>query len=191
MGKICSVESCTGKHDAKGFCQKHYLRWKTHGDAINTPFNREKSFQERFEDKVELIPFSTCHWWTANVSRRYGQIQRNGKPTRAHRAAYELYIGPIPQGVYVLHECDEPLCVNPKHLFLGTSQDNTDDMVSKGRDKKAFGARHYSTELTEKDILKIRNLSGIVPQREIGRMFGLAQSSISLIINNKNWKQVA
>ena len=188
--RICSINGCKNRHEAKGFCQKHYLRWKAHGEAVNTPLNRDKSFQERFEEKVELIPFSTCHWWIASVSRRYGQIRRNGKAVPAHRAAYELYIGPIRQGMYVLHTCDHRLCVNPDHLFLGTAQDNMDDMILKGRDKKAHGSKHYSTKLTDKDILKIRSLSG-VSQKEIGRMFEVTQASISLIINNKNWKHVA
>ncbi len=86
-----------------------------------------------FWDKVEII--NGCWLWMA--SRRspkgYGQVVRYGKPQSAHRVSWELANGPIPKGLCVLHKCDNPPCVNPSHLFLGTPKDNADDSIRKGR----------------------------------------------------------
>lgn len=90
--------------------------------------------EERFELHIERIPFHECWEWTGTrPSNRYGQIVAHGKKTPAHRVAWMLYRGPIPEGMYVLHKCDNMGCVNPAHLFLGTLSDNMQDMVAKGR----------------------------------------------------------
>lgn len=88
----------------------------------------------RFLDKIEMVPESTCHYWTGHVGRwGYGTIGVDGKSILAHRFSYELYIGPIPEGLLVCHHCDQPLCQNPRHLFLGTNFDNMADKTRKGR----------------------------------------------------------
>lgn len=84
--------------------------------------------KERFEAGVLMIPFSDCHYWDANISSAgYGRMYANGKMTSAHRLSYMLYKGEIPNGMHVLHSCDEPTCVNPSHLRLGTHADNMRD----------------------------------------------------------------
>lgn len=94
-----------------------------------------KSLKERFEEKVILIPFSDCHYWTAAINPTgYGWLyvgKETGKrvSTTAHRVSYELYKGPIPDGMMVLHNCDNRLCVNPNHLRLGTNSDNMMDLA--------------------------------------------------------------
>ena len=82
-------------------------------------------------------PMSGCHLWIGAVAGwGYGSTRIGGKNMRAHRAVWELTNGPIPHGLWVLHRCDNPLCVNPTHLFLGTHTDNMRDAVHKGRHAK-------------------------------------------------------
>jgi hypothetical protein len=88
----------------------------------------------RFEANIRKT--ESCWLWTGMLTDGgYGVISDHQKKTRAHRASYALYVGPIPEGMHVLHRCDNPPCVNPKHLFLGTHIDNMRDMESKGRAK--------------------------------------------------------
>jgi len=89
-----------------------------------------------FEQKFIPEPNSGCFLWLGGVSDRgYGRVRLFGKTAVASRASWILYRGAIPVGSHVLHRCDNPLCVNPDHLFLGTPQDNTDDMLAKGRNR--------------------------------------------------------
>lgn len=93
-----------------------------------------KSTLERFEAKVEIITESGCWIWIGGTrSDGYGQLSISGKTKVAHRVAYELYVGEIPEGMNVCHTCDVKSCVNPNHLFLGTQSDNMYDCVNKGR----------------------------------------------------------
>lgn len=77
-------------------------------------------------------------WPHSRQSKGYGQIWRDGKNALAHRVAYEIAYGPIPDGLWVLHHCDNPPCINLRHLYLGTPSDNSRDMVAKGRRKGGF-----------------------------------------------------
>lgn len=95
----------------------------------------------RFESKYEPVPFCGCWIWTGTCGRNgYGQIARGGThggKALAHRVAYELFVGPIPDGMHVMHKCDTVCCVNPDHLKLGTRSDNMQDMIDKRRQKKS------------------------------------------------------
>ena len=109
------------------------------------------SLHQRFEQKVRRT--EGCWLWAGalgggNGDGRYGQIKHEGKVLRAHRVSYELHRASIPVGLHVLHECDNPRCVNPSHLRLGTHLDNMRDMYSKGRRVAAAGERCGSTKLT-------------------------------------------
>src|SRR5712692_7724477 len=86
---------------------------------------------ERFWQKVEPNP-SGCWLWKGCLSRGYGQVQIDSKQMASHRFAWEDIMGPVPEGLWVLHKCDVRNCVNPQHLFLGTNSDNVKDAVSKG-----------------------------------------------------------
>lgn len=87
-------------------------------------------------NRVEQEPNTGCWLWTGAVIpvSGYGQMRYGkGTPKKAHRVSYEIFVGPIPDGLYVCHRCDTPLCVNPDHLFLGTAKDNAQDAMRKGR----------------------------------------------------------
>ena len=91
--------------------------------------------QERLYSRIKKNELD-CWVWQGCVIRRYGGIKIAGKMKRAHRISWELTNGPIPDGLFVCHHCDVPLCINPDHLFLGTHTDNMRDMIKKGRKSK-------------------------------------------------------
>jgi hypothetical protein len=141
--------------------------------------------EERFHAGYIPEPTSGCWLWLGRPqSTGYGQLHVSGKRTLAHRYSWELEIGPIPDGMYVLHRCDNRLCVNPDHLFVGTHQDNMDDMVRKGR--CPTGEDHWNAKLTRKDVTAIRKSTK--SQRALAREYGVGQKNISHIITERTWK---
>jgi hypothetical protein len=123
---------------------------------------------------------------------RYGDRKRN---VRAHRLMWELVNGPIPEGMFVLHHCDNPLCVKPGHLYLGTASDNSVDMRTRGR---AGGALLPHGKLREEDVAEIREIwedrviyGGKHPtMKQIGAAYGVSDSMVCLIVNRVWWKDV-
>ena len=142
--------------------------------------------KERFMEKV-IIP-SPCWEWAGNISRGYGHFWIDGKMRQAHRVAWELFEGPIPPDMNVLHMCDHPACVNPKHLFLGTQKDNYLDAVAKGR-MNLIGEANGNAHLRNEDVREIRRLyaTGKISQSKIGAMFGVAQRHVCDIVNGEVW----
>jgi hypothetical protein len=114
-----------------------------------------------------------------------------GRQRRAHRASYEMHVGPIPDGLCVLHRCDNRACVNPAHLYVGTDADNVADMHARGRARPtgAPGPRHPKAKLTPDDVIAIRSIyrSNVVTQREIGIAFGIVQAYVSRILRGDHW----
>lgn len=130
-----------------------------------------------------------CWLWTAGkYSNGYGAFRFQGRVTGAHRASYVLLVGPIPDGLDVLHRCDRPACINPRHLFTGTHADNMHDKNAKGRGNYAFGARQGWTHLTDEDIIKIRTDTRL--QKDIAAAFGIGRSTVSTIRTRKTWYHV-
>lgn len=131
-GGPCAVDGCDKPARATGYCIGHYRRLRLHGNPLGS--GRTKTEMDRFAEKYRVNAQTGCWEWTAERNRKgYGIFWRNASMTGAHRASYELHVGPIPDGLHVLHRCDNPPCVNPAHLFLGTNQDNVDDRQRKGR----------------------------------------------------------
>jgi hypothetical protein len=143
----------------------------------------------RFWSKVACSSPDSCWLWQgAATTTGYAQIKWNGKHALVHRLAYELAYGPIPAGLLIRHSCDTRLCCNPRHLLLGTHQDNTNDRVS--RNRSAHGERHASAKLSASDVMAIRELyaRGNVRQIDLARQFGVGQAQISSIIRYEKWK---
>lgn len=160
---------------------------------------------ERFMSHVKKG--SGCWMWMGGCARRYGKIWWGGRLESAHRVSFTIHIGPIPDGLNVLHKCDVRGCVNPEHLFLGTQSDNLRDMVQKGRnfflagDDHPFrrdvtlvarGERASKSKLTEKQVLDIRKLSssGAATRSQLSQMFGVTPRSICDVLNRKSWTHV-
>ncbi len=133
-------------------------------------------------------------WKGATTKGGYGSMKLYNKTKYVHRVVYEITYGKFSNDLDVLHKCDNPLCCNPEHLFLGTQQDNVRDMDVKGRRGKTDqkGELNNASKLTKTDIEKIRelNYSGSYSQREIGEIFGVGQQCICLIVNHKTWKHI-
>lgn len=148
--------------------------------------------------RPELGP---CWLWTRATSDfGYGVIGRAGRGTglvRSNRAAWELCVGPVPDGMFVLHKCDVPRCCNPSHMFLGTLDDNHKDMSAKGRatppprNPHLVGEAHYAAKLTADDVRTIRTMAADGPTYEfIAMRFQTTSGHVSRIVNRIAWKHV-
>lgn len=150
---------------------------------------------ERFWEKVDRRGPDECWLWTAGTNGRgYGQI-KEGAPKRkmllAHRVSYKMAKGSMPDDLFVLHECDRPLCCNPAHLFLGTNQDNMDDMVKKRRQSRLPGEQNGKSKLTEEQVEEIRRDyvrgSRTHGQPALARKYHVAQPTIGKILRGERW----
>ena len=131
---------------------------------------------KRFWDKVKKT--DNCWEWIAAKSWcGYGQFRYGDSMKSAHRVALQLDGIDIPSGMCVCHHCDNPSCVNPDHLFLGTQTDNVADMHNKGRATKASGEKHGNCTISELDVWLIRNVKST--NAAIARFLGVSQSSVS------------
>lgn len=157
--------------------------------------------EERFWEKVnkagpvvreELGP---CWVWTAGVKPKgYGAFWRRGvNDSSAHRYSWALHNGPVPASLHVLHRCDNPPCVNPAHLFLGTAADNNADKAAKGRSTRGRmgprGERCGTSKLTAEAVLAIRyarELAG-VPYVDLAAAVGIDRSTVWAILSRKTW----
>lgn len=142
---------------------------------------RSKPLAERFWPKVQITP--GCWTWTAAQNGRgYGYIGKGpagAGALLAHRISYEMHHGPIPKGMLIRHKCDNPPCVNPDHLELGTVADNSRDMVERGR--STVGLRNARAVLTPRQIDEIRALRGVEFQRITAERYGITQAHVSNI----------
>ena len=150
-----------------------------------------KPIADRFWEKVKRGP-GCWEWQASKASWGYGQIGRGRKGAgvyRTHRLSWEINNGPIPEGMCVLHKCDNPPCVRPDHSFLGTLSDNTNDAARKGRMPR--GESHPNTILTEVKINEIKEFikSGLT-QRVVADKYGISSSTVSNVIRGKTWKHV-
>lgn len=146
----------------------------------------KKDIKEVFEEKV-YYGLDGCWYWTAYTDPcGYGRLMIKGVSTLAHRLSYSIFKG-NPGKMYVCHTCDNRMCVNPHHLFLGTQTDNMQDMKRKGRDFKKKGDSHGMSKLTSDKIRNIRESKGKISNVELARIYGVHKQHIWKIQNNKLW----
>jgi len=152
-------------------------------------YNRPIDDIERFWSYVDIKGFFDCWEWQGFIDKDgYGQFWLNGKIILAHRLAYELYYGAIPEGTQINHRCNNPKCCNPFQLYSGTQQDNMNDKVRVSRQAK--GESHGMVKLTEKQVLEIRENKDNLSQRKLAKIFGIHQGQVWSIHNNKTWKHI-
>jgi hypothetical protein len=151
------------------------------------------SLKEKLEGGYVKGAADECWLWMKPLRCWYGGIWcgERQRTISTHRASYEVYVGPIPDGLCVLHRCDVPRCVNPRHLFLGTQSDNIADRHAKGRTVviRLTGSNAPHAKLTEGDVAEIRKLrsAGYTLQR-LGEMYGIEPSGICMMCTGKTWK---
>lgn len=168
----CSM--CGGPVCARHLCRKHYNQERNAGrldqHALNGP-------NEAFDIRVQKTP--DCWVWTGTKNDcGYGIFLLPGEvPVRAHRYAWERENGPIPKDMVIRHKCDNPACVNPSHLLLGTKDDNNKDTAERHRHN--YGLSHWNGKLSDQDVLDIRSSQD--PQSVLAKRYGVNQSHISYI----------
>ena len=189
--KTCSIEGCFDKHKSKGLCVKHYQRLKN-GLSLTKRQYREMTVQERIETHFIIDSVTGCwNWLGCKDWCGYGSVKYENKGEKAHRLSYKFHKGEIPEGMFVCHQCDNPACINPDHLFLGTPLDNVRDMFNKKRDRHPFGESHTSAKLKEVDVIKIKNLlSEGYGNKEIALLYGVRRQSIYAIKIGKTWRHL-
>lgn len=146
------------------------------------------TFCSRLWSRVDVRHPRECWPFEGTTATQgYGTIGRDDKLVRVHRATWEDFYGPIPEGMHVLHRCDNRACGNPYHLFLGRDRQNNDDMRAKGR--HARGVRNGQAKLTDADVVAIRSSSDT--QRVLAERYGVAQSQICRVRTGRRWCHVA
>ena len=157
---------------------------------------KRRSLKERFWEKVNKT--HGCWNWTAGDNGEgYGTIRaKNDSGKRimalAHRLSWEFHHGVIPEGLLVLHHCDNPSCVRPDHLFLGTKKDNAVDRDSKGRRIALRGARHGLSKLNDEAIKVIRHLysDGVKTRAKLAKSYMVSWGTVDAVVNNKTWLHI-
>jgi hypothetical protein len=187
----CSVDKCERVHRRNGLCDMHDQRLKRTGTTDDPP---RKTLTDRFWEKVDRRGPDDCWLWTAAVNEHgYGVMRpegrRSGPTVKAHRVSLML-AGVEITGLLIRHSCDNPPCVNPAHLSVGTRADNTADMVK--RDRHARGSRSGTHKLTERQVSEIREraVAGEL-HRVLAGEFGVSRPTITDIVNCKTWRHIA
>ena len=156
------------------------------------------TFEERYWARVDKRGPDECWPWTGcDNGRGYGYVKHNGKVKTVHRLSYEMANGPIPEGdghhgICVCHSCDNRICQNPAHLFLGTHGDNMSDKASKGRAASMPGTDNPNVKLTDDQVNEIREHYdyGEFTQKEIAEYYGVDRKLIHNIVYYKTWRHI-
>lgn len=177
------------KNDPKNGIKRGQPRTFIHGHQTS-----KIPIETRFWSKVAITPdVDKCWEWQAGLNEYgYGSISDRPKLKKAHRVAWELTYGAIPDGLQVLHKCDNRKCCNPRHLFLGTHLNNMEDMVKKGRQSAPIGEQNAKHKLTKSQVIEIRQryVEGGISITKLGNEYGITRQSTSAIVLRRTWKHV-
>lgn len=148
---------------------------------------QKKTAKDRFDEKWKLDESTGCWVWRAFVHPGgYGRFSLRCKFVMAHRAAYELYVGEIPNGMQVLHACDRPACVNPAHLRLGTREENMRERDA--RHRQSFGAKNGNARIT--DLIAQKIFDDPRPRRLIAERYRVSLGTVQMIKNKRRWAHI-
>lgn len=177
----CSIPGCDGIYDSHGMCGKHYMAFLRNGDPtlIVQVQHHGKTLEERLALRTKKGP-KCWEWIGARNLQGYGVMRVGEGNMQAHRVAYVIRYGDIPEGMNVLHRCDNPSCVRVSHLFLGTLADNNSDMRNKGR--------QYA-KLTAADVHSIR--ASRSSSAELANRFGITEAHVRKVRSRRSWEHVS
>lgn len=193
---LCSV--CGGKSLARGYCDAHYQRWRKYGDPLGggAMQPRTRTLADRLNDLCDRSGGESACWnWIGCKGRQgYGNIRVDNKTMLSHRARWQDEHGEIPGGMVVCHTCDNPSCCNPRHLWLGTQQENVADMIEKGRFPTPVGRKGESSHLAKlapSDIAGILAMRAAgIPRKEVAAQVGVSPSHVWRIETGKAWRHI-
>ena len=192
----CSIPGCDRQSQTRGWCGAHYRRWQRHGDPmkggpLRPPPLVPRGVKPTVDDLAKRsVRVGDCLVWTGVTQRfGYGRVGHRGRLLFVHRLAWEDANGPIPNGLCVLHRCDNPACFNPNHLFLGTLADNNRDRDEKGRSAKGSGNGFAKLDEEQVSEIKVRLASGET-QASLAMEFAVNYRTISTIAVGRAWKHV-
>lgn len=171
-------------------CKKHFVSNNISPKFCSRKCCYSKAPIERFWIFVNKT--DTCWMWIGSRNNNgYGKFKVGSHLISSHRFIFETINGPIPPGKIIRHSCDNPICVNPDHLLVGTCQDNINDKCARGRVSRLNGEQNPNAKLLKSDIPMIRKLyKDGLSQKEIGILFGVVKQSISHIMSQKTWHHI-
>lgn len=191
---VCTVDGCEAQSTARGLCKRHYFRWRKYGTTDGGSQNHG-TLAERLWRRVERRGDDDCWEWQGNrLPSGYGVIGRGGRGNGSiltHRAAYEVACEPIPDGMIVLHSCDNPPCCNPKHLSIGTYADNSQDMLAKKRN--AYVAHRGSENgyaRINPDIVRYIRTQSHRPRTDVAKELGISPCTVRDVLFGRSWSHV-
>jgi len=182
---LCSVDGCADSAKLKGMCILHYKRvWRTGSPFVATPKLKRPTFI-RFWFYVDKSTADQCWVWKGYKNKDgYGKLRDKKTNRGAHRVSWEMKNGEIPKGMFVLHKCNNPSCVNPGHLYLGNQLQNMKDRVTAGH--YSTGEKHHNCKLSSGCVCLIKMASGT--HRKIAKDFGISHSTVGYIKRNQSRK---
>lgn len=195
----CCIDGCPNTRImAKGMCTTHYKRWYRHGDPlaeVNAPTPKGATDRERLEFRGWQVTEGGCwEWCGLRDERGYGRLWTGKRVEFAHRVMYRDERGNLPTDADILHQCDNPPCINPAHMRLGDDADNADDKVRRGR--SINGELSHAHKLTDEQVAAIREsyTGAWGEQSRIADQYGVRQSYISVLVRGlartkpTNWR---
>lgn len=192
---VCCIKGCEKKSVALGLCVNHWRRNKKYGSPVavksHSGLMRGLSVQQRFDRQVKKS--GGCWLWAAATDKNgYGIFRATVagvEHKRAHRASWALSTGQVlAAGDIICHKCDNPRCVNPEHLFVGTHLDNMRDKIAKGRARVAVGTATGHAVLTEEQARSV--LADPRPYAQIAADYGITASTVGSLKQRKSWKHI-
>lgn len=179
---------------ARGFCKAHHAKFLRDDPTKLLPKKvirgRDTSLREKFLS-IGWRETSGCWIWSGRKFRLgYGSIYWDGRLLSTHRVSYLLNVGDIPEGIHVLHSCDNPPCVNPLHLRLGTHAENMRDKAERGRNAEMKGERNPASKITQDVADSIRSTwhqGGVKSKAQLARDFGVSEGIVHNVLSGRHW----